>query len=357
SSESSSSTWQNDKNKSRNNLVYDLYDKMYLLDEDTAKRVDYTKKLLDKLYEKGVTESRPEGYIRFKTYHKLEREVEYLKNEGFSDDEIQTIMPAFTQARNVKKSGLKALRNNSGPYGEDYVRRMKEKGILYNNTKHGDYIWWHELYANTRDLYNALKGAEFNDDEINEIIEVYKKENASGYDLTGLKFANEDLAVYSMDEKLNNWTQGKTNWLTNSTAISSIDNKTPFVGVSLVQDDRDETVPISDLREGECLHFHPYEENGKRQTEVYVISSGTAALNVVKNGKVQVLYLNEGDLAVVGAGVMHEINSVKGEYEHIAAQVPSAFQYGFEFKSTDGAPKDYDKKLLEQEAISKLSEK
>ena len=111
-----------------------------------------------------------------------------------------------------------------------------------------------------------------------------------------------------------------------------VDGKTPFVGVSLVQTDKKGPIRISEIRKGECLHTHPNLKE-KRQTEVYMVTSGKAALNVVKDGKTQIKILDEGELAVIGAGVPHCINSVMGEYEHIVAQVPSAFQYGFGFFS------------------------
>ena len=101
--------------------------------------------------------------------------------------------------------------------------------------------------------------------------------------------------------------------------------------------------------------MHPNLEE-KRQTEIYMVTSGAAALNIVRNGKSQVKILKEGDLAVVGPGVAHCINSIIGEYEHIVAQVPSAFQYGFGFKAIVTPPDDYDTDLLQKEAFDALIE-
>ena len=56
---------------------------------------------------------------------------------------------------------------------------------------------------------------------------------------------------------------------------------------------------------------------------------------------------------------LHSSNStltILGEYEHIVAQVPSAFQYGFGFKSIVEPPEDYDKEALEDKARQELLE-
>lgn len=53
---------------------------------------------------------------------------------------------------------------------------------------------------------------------------------------------------------------------------------------------------------------------------------------------------------------MHSVNSVAGEYEHICAQVPSAFQYGFSFKQIVDPPKDYDEARLTGIAKEELAE-
>ena len=161
------------------------------------------------------------------------------------------------------------------------------------------------------------------------------------------------MAVYNLNDKLNNWTHEKTNWVTNSTVLSSSEGNTPFVGVSMVQYDDKKAIPIKSIRSEEKLHAHPNLEE-KRQTEIYVISSGAAILNVVKNGQSKTQLLKEGDLAVVGPGVLHCVNSILGEYEHIVTQVPSAFQYGFGFKQIVDPPADYDEQRLLKEAMEEL---
>ena len=112
---------------------------------------------------------------------------------------------------------------------------------------------------------------------------------------------------------------------------------------------------MDELRKGEKLHKHPNREE-RRQTEMYMVTSGAAALVVVKNGKPEVKILKAGDFAVIDAGVEHCVNSVLGEYEHIVVQVPSAFQYGFDFKCITPEPEGYNKENITKEAATALQQ-
>lgn len=344
-----------DKNESRNRLIYDLYDKRDILDEEKRKDVEQAKALMDKLYDTGVIKSRDDGYVKFDVYSKPSHKENVLRQKGFSEEEIEKLMPVYEQARQVFIDSKIALKNSSEGYSQETIDKMKQTGLLFNNKKNLDYIYWKKMFGNEKSLLNALREKGFSEEEQKEILENWKKHNKTGYDLSGLKFINENLAVYNLNDKLNNWTQGETNWVTNSTAMQSDDGNAPFVGVSMVQLDNNEIVPMSALRKGEKLHAHPNLKE-KRQTEIYVITSGAAALNVVKGGKSQVKILKEGDLAVISPSVMHSVNSVAGKYEHICAQVPSAFQYGFSFKQIVDPPKDYDEARLTGIAKEELAE-
>lgn len=345
-----------DKYASRNHLVYALHSKLDSLNEKQKEEVVFAKNLMDKLYETGIVEARNDGFVIFKNRYTDKYQEQYLKERGFTEKEIKTIMPVYSQARQARADSKFAIRNNAEGYDKDLTAKMKEKGILYNNKKDADkFIYWKEIYGNENDLRNAMYDAGFNGSETDRILESWKKENISGFDISGLKFINENLAVYNLNDKLNNWTHEKTNWVSNSTVLQSSNQDTPFIGVSMVQFDDLKPEKMRDIRKEEKLHAHPNLEE-KRQTEIYVISSGAAALNVVKGGKSKVQILKEGDLAVVGPGVLHCVNSILGEYEHIVAQVPSAFQYGFSFKSIVEPPEDYNETLLEEEAFRELEE-
>ena len=85
-----------------------------------------------------------------------------------------------------------------------------------------------------------------------------------------------------------------------------------------------------------------------------MITSGMAALILLRDGKPEVKILKEGELAVIDGGVEHCVNSVFGEYEQIVVQVPSVFQYGFDFKQEVPLPEGYDVQDLNALASEKL---
>ena len=343
-----------DKWASKNNLVNDLYDKKDLLSEEDRKSVEFIKGVIDKLYDKKMIVQKEDGYIRFTVMYSEDYRQKYLKENGFTPEEIALLNPIYKQARQVHMDSKFVIRNSAEDYTPELLAKMKEKGIIHANKKDSDkWIYWRECFGNEQLLRNRLAKDGFTSEEQEQIVKNWNSENNTGFDVSGLKFIDENVAVYNLNDKLNNWTLEKTNWVTNSTAIASSDGKSPFVGVSLVQTDEKRPIKMSELRKEEKLHAHPNLDE-KRQTEIYVITSGAAALNVVKEGKSCVKILREGELAVVGPGVSHCVNSILGEYEHIVAQVPSAFQYGFSFKSIVETPDDYDEDTLCKTAFNEF---
>lgn len=343
-----------DKWVSKNNLVYDLYSKKDQLSEEDKQTVEMVKLLLDKLYDKKLINAKADGYIRFPVMYNEKYAKAFFKEQGLSDVEINLISPVYKQARQIHLDSKFSIKNAAGDYSPELISKMKKTGILFDNKTDADKnIYWKECFGNEQSLRERLIQDGFSLDEQSEIIRNWRSANNTGFDISGLKFINESAAVYNLNDKLNNWTHEKTNWVTNSTAISSSDGKTPFIGVSMVQTDEKRPIKMSEIRREEKLHSHPNLDE-KRQTEIYVVTSGAAALNVVKEGKSYVKILKEGELAVVGPGVAHCVNSILGEYEHIVAQVPSAFQYGFGFKEIVTPPEDYDEKTLMEEAFSQF---
>lgn len=344
-----------EKYQSRNNLVYDLYAKRDLLSDEDKQVIEAIKGTLDKLYAAQLIQSKDDGYIRFKDYKKPSFQAEEFKKAGLSDEELKFIMPVYEQARQIYKDSKFAIKNEARDYRPELIDKMTAAGIIHRNKKFkGEYIYWKECYGNEQSLRTRLSQAGFNAEEQAEIVRNWRNINHTGFDISGLKFINEHAAVYNLNDKLNNWTLEKTNWVTNSTAAASSDGKTPFIGVSMVQTDDKRPMAMSEVRKEEKLHAHPNLEE-KRQTEIYVVTSGAAALNVVKQGKSCIKILKEGDLAVVGPGVAHCVNSILGEYEHVVAQVPSAFQYGFGFKAVVEPPEDYDETALKEQAFEELT--
>ena len=305
------------------------------------------------MFSAGIIEAKEDGFIGFRKLYTVKYMQNVLKEAGLNEQEIKMITPIIQQARQAHLETKISIRADKKGLNEELIQKMQDSGILYKPQKQTEYIYWKTLYANEEELRKVLVQNGFNDSEQAEIVEHWKKTNITGYDISGLKFINENAAVYNLNNKLNNWTQEKTAWVTNSTEMSGLGENTPSVGISMVQYDKESPVSMPQLRREEKLHTHPNEEK-KSQREIYLITSGEAALNVVKNGRTHVEILREGDLAVVGEGVSHCVNSLHGEYEQIVAQVPSAFQYGFEFKTPVEPPKDYDETELQQRAFSEL---
>ena len=345
-----------DKNQSKNRLVYDLYDRRDSLPEDKKEEVEFVKGLLDKLYATNMISTKEDSYVRFNTLYDPKYMIGLLEKAGFTQEEIDAVMPVFKQSRQVRLDSKFSAKNKAANYRPELISKMKEKGIIHDNKKDADdFIYWKHCFGNEQTLRSKLSECGFTQDEQNEIVRNWKDFNNTGFDISGLKFINESVAVYNLNDKLNNWTHEKTNWVTNSTAVSSTEGTTPFIGVSMVQFDDKRPISMSDIRKEEVLHSHPNLAE-KRQTEIYLVTSGAAALNVVRNGKSQVKILKEGELAVVSPSVSHCVNSILGEYEHIVAQVPSAFQYGFGFKQTVNPPEDYDTERLKQEAFEAFAQ-
>ncbi len=344
------------KNESKNYLLDDLLSRSYLLSDADKQSILFISNALNKMVEKGILLKRKDGYVKFSPDKMFERShfEKYLKENGFDDKEIELISPIQSMIRQVKIDAKLSLRNPAENIPLELQQRLEEKNLIFKNKKNPDkYMYWKKCYNGQEQLRDELRTAGFNVDEQDLLIDNWHKANKIGFDLTGLKFVNDNIAVYNLNDKLNNWTLEGTNWVTNSTAISSQDGTTPFIGVSMVQRDKKGPVAMKDIRKEEKLHVHPNRED-RRQTEVYLVTSGAAALNVVKNGKSSILIIKEGELAIVDPGVPHCVNSILGEYEHIVVQVPSAFQYGFEFKQDVKKPDDYDEETLTRLAFEEL---
>ena len=223
---------------------------------------------------------------------------------------------------------------------------------MYNNKEQTEKMFWRVNFESEQHLRDALNGNKIYNDEQNKVVEAWYRDNKTGYDITGLKFINDNAAVYSLEDKLNNWSMEKTCWLTNSIALSS--NKgTASVGTSVVQANLKEPTPMSKLRKAEHLHIH-LDTKDKSQSEIYLVTSGSAALTVVRNGVPQIKILRQGDLAVIPPKTPHCVNSVMGEYEQVVSQIPSAFQYGLAFKQSYDLPEGYSEEALTEQARKEL---
>lgn len=323
------------------------------LEDKDKEKIDFLNNLIKKSEENLLLQRDEKGYYRFTKSYNTKYCASYLKENGYSDYEINTLLPVLELTRNLRMQTVVSRHNEETEIPTETINKMKEYGILYNNKKNTEQIFWKKSYENESALRKDLEDNHFAIEEIENIIYNWKKSLMTGFDLSGLQFINSDIAVYNLKDKVNNWTLEETNWITNSTALANTKGEAPTTGVSIVQANENKIYDIDELRKGEELHSHP-DFSDKHQTELYLITSGTAIMNIVKDGKTELLKLKEGDLAVIQPGVQHCINSVKGEYEQIVVQIPSAFQYGFGFKQKVNPPEDYKKEELLLKAKNEL---
>ncbi|MBR1943456.1 cupin domain-containing protein [bacterium] len=308
--------------------------------------------IVNKLKENGFVSDTRNGYCKFKNYPVWDYQKEQLAKKGFNEDELNTIEPAYKQIRQTKMDTKLTLKGRADSMAPETVQKLKDNGILYNNKTHTDEIFWRTNFEGETHLREALNSKGIYDEEQNSVVNAWNSDNKIGYDITGLKFINDNAAVYCLDDKVNNWSMEKSCWLTNSTELGS-KKGAPSVGTSIVQADRKEPTPMSKLRKGEHLHTHPGFHD-KCQTELYMITSGSAALTVVRDGVPQIKVLREGELAVIPPNTPHCVNSVMGEYEQVVSQIPSAFQYGLAFKQNYDLPYGYSEQGLEEQAKQEL---
>jgi len=309
--------------------------------------------LTAKLRDNGFIEDTKDGFIKFEHYPTWDYQKEQLSKKGFNDWDLNAIEPVYKQVRQTKLDAKVTLRTSTHGMTKETVQKLKDADIVFNNKKHTENMFWKKNYESEWELRDLLnQRTDIRDKEQESVINAWKFENKAGYDVTGLKFINNNAAIYSFEDKVNNWNQEKSCWLTNSTALGSLKGS-PSIGTSIVQADRKDPTPMSQLRKGEHLHTHPGTKE-KSQTEIYMITSGSAALTVVRNGKPQIKILREGELAVIPPKTPHCVNSVMGEYEQVVSQIPSCFQYGFGFKENMDMPFGYTEEQMIEEARKEL---
>lgn len=313
---------------------------------------DKNNAIIGKLKDNGFITDDRNGYVKFKNYPVWDYQKEQLAKKGFNDDELNVLEPTYKLIRQSKLDSKLTLKGRADSMSPETVQKLKDNGVLYNNKTHTEDIYWRTNFEGESHLRETLNNKGIYDEEQNSVVRAWNQGNKIGYDLTGLKFINDNAAVYCLDDKVNNWTLEKSCWLTNATELGSKQGATS-VGTSIVQANKKEPTPMSKLRNGEHLHTHPGLPN-KSQTEIYMITSGSAALTVVRDGVPQIKVLREGELAVIPPNTPHCVNSVMGEYEQVVSQIPSAFQYGFGFKQNYDLPAGYSEDALEEQARKEL---
>ena len=332
----------------RNSHTYNGEVKPCLFTKDDNKNNELATKLKDA----GEISEQRSGYVKFEHYPTWDYKKETLTKKGFSDEELNIIEPVYKQVRQTKLDTKLALRSHKNGLSDETIAKLKENGVLFDTKKHTERIYWKKCFESEDHLRDTLNKKEITGKEQDSVVRAWNTDNRIGFDITGLKFINDNAAVYCLDDKVNNWSMEKSCWLTNSTALAS-KREAPTVGTSIVQADRKDPTPMWKLRSGEHLHIHPKSED-RSQTELYMITSGTAALTVVRDGVPKIKILKEGELAVIPPNTPHCVNSVMGEYEQVVSQIPSAFQYGLSFKQNLDMPYGYTEDQMEEEAKEEL---
>ena len=292
----------------------------------------FQEKVLKKLLSNDVLLNIDEKHVvwsDFKTDLDLE---EKLKQIGFGKKEILGIIKRFESYKQREFYAKESGRIIIGSLDEDLVKKLVDEKILVEFVKKSKSLFWSN-YQTRDSLEKTLDKLDITDTKKDTVLNLWEKTNRSGFDDSGLIWEKGGITIYSLPQKINLWNGEKTEWIVNSTEYA--DGGVPFsIGVSsVVYDDLNEEKPtcFKDIRQSECLHKHPDEPN-KWQKEVYYILGGSASLLTVEDGNIKIKVLNQGDMAVINPGVPHCMMALKGRYEHMVFQVPSAFQYGFALK-------------------------
>ncbi|MDO8603782.1 MAG: glycogen/starch synthase [Candidatus Omnitrophota bacterium] len=162
-----------------------------------------------------------------------------------------------------------------------------------------------------------------------------KRYNESGI-ISPFEWRLKGVTVIDYKARINQWTlQHEPEWLVDSMAFGS-----NLVGVSIVRsniDTGDKWINFNQIRPQEAYHRHPNKPNGNF-IEVYYIAEGMAALAFEEESSPRINILRAGGMLIAKDGVPHTILAAKGPYKHLAIQIPSTFQYGFEYKQNLTAP-------------------
>ncbi len=339
----------------KNKLIDTLFSKRDMLSQEDRIEIEKIKSLVQRLYENGVLLSENDGFVKFRDNYSKDFFEKKLKEQGFSEEEILFLSPFYDNARRLKIDTRYVIKSPIEGIDIELAEKMRDKDILYKNKKYkNDYVYWKKSYPNADILRNELLQKDFSQEEIDKILSFWLNSNITGYDFSGLKYIDDDMSLYNLQLKTNFWNSEKSCWLTSSMAPASGVLLPSFFGVSLIDTPKKGVVKMSDLRTSEVLHKHS-DEQDKKQTEIYLITSGKAAFTILKNGIPETKILNEGELFVVEPGALHCINSVLGEYEHLCTQLPSAFQYGYGFKISEKMPQGYTDEEITKQAFEKLN--
>ena len=201
-----------------------------------------------------------------------------------------------------------------------------------------------------------------NPDAVNSWYSVYNSENFSwlfaekGYNKSGIispeEWTAKGVTVIDSASRKNQWTgANEPEWLIDSMTLGA-----NLTGISMVQYNHDTAgnwIFFNEIRPAEAYHNHPNKPNGNF-VEIYYIAEGMAALAFAENGEIKVNIMGPGDMMIVKDEMSHTIIAAKGPYKHLAIQVPSTFQYGFDFKRTLDLPHILQQRIVQSGKLNEI---
>ncbi len=304
----------------------------HLVDGRTTLRSAFRPALLERLLHGGVLHADEDGKrVRWDDMRRPEVLHQRLEALGLDQAERQETEKAWTDTLARGLYGLQAGRFPRARLPEDQARLLVDGGLLTENRSCPGELFWARYHPES-ELRQRL--AECGCQDAEGVVDLWRATSHAGYDVTGLNWNKDGVLLYTHRGRLNMWSEEPTEWLVASTSFAG--RSDPFtVGVSTVRAEArpEGPRPFHDIRPAETLHRHPVSE-GATQTEAYLVSKGSGALLVLRDGKPVLHLLQEGDMAVLEPGVMHAVMAVAGDYEQLVFQVPSTFQYGFRFKES-----------------------
>ncbi len=318
---------------------------------------DLGEDIVNKLTETDKADIVDSNHIKMKHLYAVDYMMKDL--EGIlSEEEMAIFKMKYIAAKRLNLTTKEARKVFVEDLSPETLKKMVDNKLvadLREPDKHR--IYWHKMFTEEHELKRELQNLEFTSAEQKEITAFWKKSNKLGFDFSGLRYVSDNVAIYSLKDRVNNMTGAPAYWDTTSFVVSSIENNPPhpYIGTSEKHSDKDYKEPVlfKQIRMAEVLHSHSAEID-KHQTEVYIVTEGAGALTVIEDGVPKTVILKQGEGLILQPGVKHCVSAFKGKYEHLVCQIPSGFHYGPVFKIDHDFPEGYSEQKSIQAAIEKL---
>ncbi len=298
------------------------------------------------------------NYIKMDKYYS----PDYMKNilaDVLDDDEMKIFSQNYNTIWKVRLSTKEARKASGEGLNKAIREKLKKSGLITDlEERDKDRIYWLQMYADESSLQAKLESLNFTEKEQKEVIQYWKDTNKLGFDYTGLKYLSDDIAVYCLQDRVNNITGGSQCWNTFSVIAPTIKEgfSSPYIGVSAVHSNEEykNAVPFKEIRNAEVLHSH-YINPKKHQIELYLVTEGAGALTIIEDSKPKTIVLKQGEGIILNPGVIHSTNAIRGKYEHLVCQIPSISHYTLPFKVNYDYPEDYPENKAVEDAVYALN--